>query len=112
MQYLATSHECTDVESDEYGHDSTPTVRISHTATTRPAPAIVKACACGHSYSQEQWDDLEPCGVQDCGDGSGLDLRNCIVCSSTIGVPVVCIPKLRTLTAASLLESAGLGLPV
>jgi hypothetical protein len=99
-------------DSDDYGHDSTPTIRISHTATTRPAPEMVKACSCGHSYTQEQWDDLHHVGVQDCGDGTGLDLRNCIVCSSTIGVPVVCIPRLRPLTAASLLASAGLGLPV
>jgi hypothetical protein len=112
MQHLATSHECTDVDGDDYGRDSTPTIRISHTATTRPAPAMVKTCACGHSYTEEQWDELEPRGVQDCGDGTGLDLRNCVACSSTIGIPVVCIPKLRPLTGSSLLASAGLGLPM
>jgi hypothetical protein len=112
MQYLSNSHECTDVASDDYGHDSTPTIRVSHTATTRPAPAVIKSCACGHSYTEEQWDSLDPRGVQDCGDGTGLDLRNCIACQSTLAVPIVCIPKLRTLTASSLLASAGLGLPM
>jgi hypothetical protein len=50
---------------------------------------------CGCDYTADTWRDLPLVGVQDCGDGTGVELRNCqclaragVVGAYTLGVEI------------------------
>lgn len=49
--------------------------------------APIKTCACGKSYTREEWGALPSLGVMDDGDTGGLLLKNCTGCDSTMALP-------------------------
>jgi hypothetical protein len=47
---------------------------------------IYKSCGCGAEYTKTQWQELPVLGYQDLGDGTEVDVRNCL-CHSTLYGP-------------------------
>ncbi len=50
-----------------------------------------KVCGCGQSFTEEQWEELQYCGVQKVPPTFGMpdmELRNCSRCSSTMAISV------------------------
>lgn len=54
-----------------------------------PATSIVKRCACGQTYTADQWDALPVKGYQAPVDGIGLEYRDCPdPCNSTLAIEI------------------------
>jgi hypothetical protein len=62
------------------------------TAENIDAPRTLKRCACGRTYTVEQWPDLRLIGFQRLEDDLATELRECAACHSTIGIVVHVVP--------------------
>ncbi len=61
------------------------------------AAPVIKRCSCGRQYTRGTWRMLQFKGVQDIGDGTRLEMRNCL-CRSTIAIDLP--PTLQVVTAS------------
>lgn len=91
VQTLSTVHGRARIDTEGQGactwllEKSLASLAVIREEVLAPFP---HTCSCGSVYEEADWDELEPLGTQDDGDGGELDLRNCRDCGSTRSIPL------------------------